>query len=226
MKRKNALWIILEIVFPAIFNVIFFTVGGTVHIASVWISYAFIHFAYLMLLLTPKLIRQGKSSTVFGFSLYSISSVYFLVEFIAGMVFILLSPEKYLFAFILQLCIAGLYVIVLVSNLIANEHTAKAEEERQNQILFIKDISAKIKKLIKSAKDKEAKKNLEQLYDAVSSSPVKSHPNLKETEDRILFSIHLLEESIASGNKDDVTVTVQSLLMSMEERNNLLKMLH
>jgi len=66
MVKKTVLWIILDLIFLAIFNAMFFILGGREHNVSVWLSYAFIHFAYLMLILTPILIRKGKSAVVFG----------------------------------------------------------------------------------------------------------------------------------------------------------------
>ena len=226
MKRVNTLWIILDLIFLVIFNVFFFVIGGFEHVVSVWISYAFIHFAYLMLLLTPKLIRPGKSSAVFGFSLYSISSAYFLVEFITGIAFIVFSFEKYKPVFLVQLSIAGLYGIILISHMIANEHTADAEEKRQDQISFIKDASAKIKGLLENIKDKEAKKNVERLYDLLNSSPVKTHPNLMDIESRITTSINGLEHVVATGNKEGIISVANSLLFLINERNNLLKSIH
>ena len=59
MRKKNVLWILLDLVFLIVFNVVFFVAGGTDHPASVWISYGFIHFSYIMLLITPILIRKS-----------------------------------------------------------------------------------------------------------------------------------------------------------------------
>ena len=134
MKKINILWIILDLVFLVIFNVLFFVLGGAEHNVSVWVSYGFVHFAYFMLLLTPALIHKGKSAAVFGFSLYSISAAYFLVELVTGTVFILVSPDDYVAALLVQFCFAGLYGVVLVSQIIANVHTAYAEERRQYHI--------------------------------------------------------------------------------------------
>ena len=50
MKRKNTMWSILYLIFLVVFNFIFYTLGGINRPASVWISYFFIHFAYLFLL--------------------------------------------------------------------------------------------------------------------------------------------------------------------------------
>ena len=42
MNKKTVLWIILDLIFLAIFNTVFFVMTGLQHPASVWISYGFI----------------------------------------------------------------------------------------------------------------------------------------------------------------------------------------
>jgi len=226
MNKKNILWATLNLIFLVIFNVLFFVLGGTEHNASVWISYVFIHFAYLMLLLTPRLIRSGKSKAVFGFSLYSISAIYFLVEFVIGIVFILIASDSSTAPLLVQLCIAGLYGIILVSNMLANEYTANAEEKRQPQITYVKDASAKLKILLEKVTDKEAKKKVEQVFDAVYSSPVKLHPDLAQKENNILQAINELERAVSAGDKESIISTTNILLVSINERNNILKSLN
>jgi len=226
MKKTNVLWIILGMIFLAIFNTIFFTSGSVEYNTSIWISYGFIHFSYLMLLFTSKLIRSGKSSAVFGFSLYSISATYFLVEFAIGITFIRISSENYNVALLVQLCLAGLYFIILISNMIANEHTANAEENRQYQIAYVKEASAKLRSLLEHMGDKKMKKNIERVYDAIFSSPIKSHQELAKMENNILLSIDKLEHLVEAENREGVMSEANSLLFSINERNNILKSIH
>ena len=223
MKKQNYLWMILCLIFLIIFNTAFFLLGGVERKMSVWLSYVFIHFAYFMLVITPRLIREGKSTAVFGFSLFSISSTYFLVEFFIGTFFILISLNGYKAALLIQLCIAGLYGITLISHLIANEHTADAEEKRQDQIAYVKDASAKLKGLMEVIGDKEAKKKIERVYDTIYSSPVKSHPDLAQNENHILQSIQELEYLVSTGDNEKITLLAISLLTAVNERNLRLK---
>ena len=224
MKKTNALWRILDIIFPVVFNVVFFLAGGFEHKASVWISWGFIHFAYVMLVLTPYLLRRGISTVVFGFSLYSVSATYFFLEFILGLVFIAISSDSYKAALIIQLVIAGLYSLSLVSNMIANEVTADAEEKRQYHIDYIKTASSNLKGLLERITDKETKKKVEKIYDALNSSPVKSHQALVNTESQILMSTDDLASAISSENKDKIISLADSLLITINERNRQLKM--
>ena len=223
MKKINFLKIILNAIFLIVFNVFFFVLGGFEHNTSVWLSYGFIHFAYLMLINTTFMIRKGKSSTVLGFSLYTISATYFIIQFVTGIIFIIVAPENHNTALLVQLCIAGLYGIILISHLISNEHTANAEEKRQYDIAYVKEASAKMKILLDSISDKETKKAIERVYDAVSSSPVKTHPNLEQKEKQILQSINELEREVTIGNKESIISIANSLLLLINERNNLLK---
>jgi hypothetical protein len=216
MKKISVLWIILDFIFLLIFNAIFFILSGTGHNVSVWISYGFIHFAYFMLLLTPALIRKGKSADVFGFSLYSISAVYFVIEFVAGLIFIFVSPENYVAALLVQICVAGLYGIFLISHLIANEHTDASEKKRQYQIAYIKETSARLKSLLGRISDKEAKKKIERVYDTICSSPLQSRLNLAQMENRMLQSINELEDAISKGDKERTTTLSASLLQEIK----------
>ena len=226
MKKANVLWVILNLIFLIIFNVIFYVLGGSDHNLSVWISYGFIHISYIMLLVTPKLTRKGKSASLFGFSLYSMSTAYFLFEFVVGIVFILIAPESINAALLVQLCIAGLYGILLLANMISNERTAEAEEKRQIEIAYVKDASIKLKSLLARVDDKEIKKNVERVYDAVSSSPAKTHPALAQIESSIVQSINELEYAALAGNKGAVASLANTVLASVNERNMRLKSLN
>ena len=226
MKKTNVQWTILYSIFPIIFNAVFFAAGGFDHKASVWISYGFVHFAYLMLLLSHFLIRRGKSMAMFGFSIYAVSAAYFLLALTTGVLFMLISPDGYRTALLIQLFIAGLYGVILIPNMIANEHTADAEEKRQNQIDYVKKASTTLKGLLDNVTDKEAKKKVEKVYDAIYSSPVKSHPDVAQAELQILMSINKLTGAVFSGEKEMIISLANSLLIAVNERNHQLKMLN
>ena len=225
MNKKSFLYILLELVFIAVFNIVFFVVGGTEHPASVWISYVFIHFAYLMICATPFLIRKSSSAAVFGFSLYSISSVYFFVEFFVGLLFIFASSDSYKASLVVQVIIAGIYAVLLLSNLIANEHTADSIDRQEREVAYIKDTASRIKMLMGKASDKKANKEIEKAYDLLHSSPSKSHRSVEVLEMDIKNIVSELENAVASDNVDDVLKLTKKIISTTEERNRRLKML-
>ncbi len=220
--KKTILHILLDLVFLAVFNVLFFVVGGTEHIASIWISYGFMHFAYFMVLATVLLIRKSKSKAVFGFSLYSISSVYFFLEFIIGLFFISKINESYKVALSVQVILAGLYAVILLANLIANEHTADSLEKQSTEAHYIKEASSRLKLLVGKSADKDINKKLEKLYDLMHSSSSSSAPSVNEIEHKIRESIMDLENAVKATDTAVITEKVDALCVLIEERNRIL----
>lgn len=226
MKKKTALWILLDLVFLIVFNVVFFVATGTKHPASVWIAYVFIHFAYLMVLATPYLIRKSSSAAVFGFSLYSISSVYFLVQLVVGIVFICLKQESIKVSLITQIIIAGIYAIILISNLIANESTADSLEKHEAEVAYIKESSSRVRSLMDKLDDKRANKAIEKTYDLLHASPAKSSLTVQSLEREILSLTRELETAVFEKDVDSVMSVTEAILSKAEERNRRLKMSH
>lgn len=224
MNKKSVLWILLDLIFLAVFNTVFFVAGGTDHTASVWISYGFIHFAYLMVLVTPFLIRKSSSAAVFGFSLYSISSTYFLLEFVVGLIFVFMKSESYKASLIVQVIVAGIYAVLLLSHLIANEHTADSVERHEEEVAYIKTASSRIKALIGKANDKKANKEIEKAYDTLHSSPSKTVATVRSIESNVINKVADLEGAVS--NQDTVTIiTVAGEIVAlMEERNRKIRL--
>lgn len=224
MKRSKVLWIAACLLFVGIFNAIFFIAGGTEHITSVWISYGFIHFACLMLLCTNSLTPKSKNRAVLGFPLYIVSSIYLIVELVVGVVYILAAPYNYTGALLIQLVIAALYGVIFIVNMIANEHTAGTEAERQYEIMFIKTASSKLKSIMGGISDDADRRKIERIYDAVRSSPAKSNPDLYQAEKDIMYAIEKIESALSRGEADRISILADSLLSAVNERNQKLRL--
>ena len=226
MKKRILLWIALDLVFLIVFNIVFFVAGGAIHPVSVWISYAFIHFAYLMVLVTPFLTRKSSSATVFGFSIYAISSAYFLVELIVGIIFIFLKQDSYKPALLVQIVLAGIYAIILISHLIANESTADSIERHEQGVAYIKEASSRVKPMIGKLSDKKANREIEKLYDLLHTSPSKSSVTVYSLEISIMEMIENLESNVASNNTESALLLVSKITTAVEERNRKLRQLN
>ncbi len=223
MKKINVLWAILDLVFLLVFNIIFFLVSGSNQVASVWIAYGFIHFSYLMLLVTPFLIRKGSSAAVLGFPLYIISAIYFFTEFVVGIVVIFIASETYKVSLILQIIIAAIYAVMLISNMIANEHTADSIERHEEELLYVKESSTKLNGIAEKISDRIVRKQVEKLYDLVHSSQVKSHNSVSGMEYDIIEKIEQLDLLVQQGDKDEISSMTATIYSLAEERNRRLK---
>lgn len=224
MNKKSVLWIILDLVFLIVFNTVFFVAGGFEHPASVWLSYGFIHFAYLMVIATPFLIRKSSSAAVFGFSLYSISSTYFLIEFAVGLIFIFLRQESVKAALIVQVIIVGIYAVILISHLLANESTADSIEIREEEVSYIKTAASRVKALIGKLDNKKANKEVEKVYDLLHSSPTRTISSAHSLEMEIKNKISELEGAVAAKDNDVVITLSGELLQTIEERNRKIRL--
>lgn len=224
MNKKSVLWILLDLIFLVVFNTVFFVAGGTDHTASVWISYGFIHFAYLMVLVTPFLIRKSSSAAVFGFSLYSISSTYFLLEFVVGLIFIFMKSESYKASLIVQVIVAGIYAVLLLSHLIANEHTADSVERHEEEVAYIKTASSRVKALIGKANDKKANKEIEKAYDTLHSSPSKTVATVRSIESNVMNKVAELEGAVSDQDTAAIITTAGEIVALMEERNRKIRL--
>lgn len=222
--KKNVLWILLDLVFLIVFNTVFFVAGGTEHNASVWISYGFIHLAYVLLIITPFLIRDSSSAAVFGFSLGSISAAYFMVEFVVGVIFCLLNLESYKAALIVQVVIAGFYAVMLIANLIANENTADSIERHEMELKYVKECSARVQPLVDMVSDKKTKKKVEAVYDLIHGSQVKSNNNVRQIELDVMEQIDFLESAVDKADNDKITEICNKILRLADERNRQLKL--
>lgn len=219
MDKKNILWIALELVFIVAFNIIFFAVGGVHHTAAVWTSYGFIHFSYLMAAATPFLISKEKSPAILKFPLDTISAVYFLAEFLIGLLFILIGNVPIKAVVIVQVILTAIYVIFMLFNLIANEHTADSLATQKIEAEYIKSSAARVKLLIGETNDKETERMIERVYDLLRSSPTKSSQEVQPIEFEIKEKIFELEDSVAANSKEKILTVSKEILQLLRERN-------
>lgn len=222
--KKNILWLLLDLIFLIVFNTIFFLAGGTHHNASVWLSYGFIHFSYIMLLITPMLTKKSKSSAVFGFALGSVAISYFYIEFIIGIIFIFIAPENWKIAFIVQFIVASVFAISLISNMIANENTAENEIKSQLELNYMKMAAKELLSITESIKNHEIQKRIERIYDDVASSQVKSHPSVAALESGIMVGINGLKNAVKDDNHAEINYQLDNLQQLLAQRNSQLRL--
>ena len=162
--------------------------------------------------------RNGyNASTIF------ITWKYFVIELIVGVVFIFLNLEGIAIALCSQLIIAAIFIILWLSNLLANEHTADSMAKQEQEISYIKNCSYKLRLLSQNSFDLSTRKIIDKCYDAVSSSPSKSNINVYDIEVNILNTISELENAVFTDNKESIKTISTKILKMVAERNIKLK---
>jgi hypothetical protein len=226
MKKTKKFWYLLDSIFLIVFNLYFFLLKDTDQPASVWISYASIHLAYLMLLITPYFVRKGSVSVDYGRPLFVITTSYFFLALIVGVVFIAISSESTTVALLAQVTIAAIFAILLLTNLIANEHTADNIERHEVELKYVKESSSKLDALLKQISDNTIRKKVEKAYDLIHSSQVKSSNNVKSIELDVICEIDNLEKALQNNNPDKIQMAVDKICNLANERNRQLKLLN
>lgn len=223
LNKKTLLWVLLQLVFLIVFNIVFFVTSGTVHPASVWVSYGFIHFAYIMLMITPLLVRNTTNTAVFAYPLNAISTAYFILAFLVGVGFIIAHPESYIAALVTQIILLGIYAVLFFSHMIANEETADSIERHEMDLEYVKDASSHLKRIGDSIDDKQFYKKVERLYDLLHGSPVKTNNSVRDYEMAVLDLIDELEMCIANNDYSTAELTINKIERNANERNRRLK---
>lgn len=225
-NRKIVYLVLLSLVFVVLFNVFFYSLCGTDNKSSVWISYAFIHVAYLLLALTPLVVRSGKSRTILGASLFAVGFIYFYAELIYGVAFIAIAPESWLLAFLTQLLPACGYAFIVFANLLANEDTTEREAVRAYARTTVKSMVDRVSALLGRSQDKEANRAIERAYDALRSMPVMAHGSFLSLDDNLNSNISQLELAVThDASKDDTLTIAQSIKELAEKRTEQSRLL-
>lgn len=225
MIRKPIFWTLLDLVFLVAFNLVFFIVGGFAHTISVWISYAFIHISYILLLLTPVFSHKNKEKFILGMSISVISYIYFMMDLLCGILFIILLPEIFIVPLIVNIILLALYVIILMSVIMTNERTNENLAIHETEMEYIKNASSKLQYLLTIVDDKVLSKEIEKAYDIIRTSPAHSDISVKAIENEVLTTISTLNVSISFG-KDDVYELISKVISLAIQRNITLKSLN
>ena len=226
MNKKSTLMVLIDLVFLVVFNAVFFIAGGFQHPASVWIAYGFIHFAYLMTIATPMFVGEKGNPVVMGMPVESVSSGYFFLELIVGVLFIFAAAESYVLSLVVQIVLAGVYLTALLAVLIANDHTAKSVAKHEVEVAYIKNVAAELKALQDKASDKKANQALERAYDEVHASPVKSASAVADLERRMYQTIHALRDAVKQDNAERIIAIAGEITELTAERNRTLRQMN
>lgn len=223
MNKKNMLLIIIEIVFPIVFNLFFFLLGNGEKLPAEWVAYAFIHIAYIILVIAPYTFAKGTNPVVMGMPLQTISFIYFLAVLVFGIIIFAANPEKVVFTVLFEAVLFGIFVIIFVSAVLANENTSESVANQKAEVSYIKEISSKIKSLESLTNDERIVKSLERLYDIAHSSPSKTSGQCSAIESNIIDSLSSLEMIIFQADSETVLNTIGRIANLLNERNRILQ---
>lgn len=206
----------------AVFNVIFFLLGGTDHSCATWISYGFIMFAILASYVTPLFCKNFKRIPENLVTIYVSSWIYLAIALIMNGLFIITKFDNYKIDIVFNAVVFVLYLIIFTVNLNVNTKVEKNLEHSDAERQFVRDASQKIRYCLDLTPEANACKLIERAYDEVRTSPIRSNEQVMNYE---LEVIRLVEELVAKSEASDWSSAgdiATQITRLVQKRNNTL----
>lgn len=224
--KTTLIRIVFTLVFLVVFNTLFFLLSGTDNPTSVWVSYAYIHVAYFTILFLPVLKTKGDASYYLSSVLYGQAITYFILELIAGVVFIAYRMESPVWSLVVQTALWLIFVVLILGNAWANQATAQSLEKRKQDIDAYQSMRMSLKRLMAKTDKPELKRLIADCSDKLEASSSRQTQESEKIDIEIEQAIASLRQSITEGDVEESTSLARQLAGLIEERKTILKYSH
>ncbi|MBO4907441.1 MAG: hypothetical protein J5486_10520 [Bacteroidaceae bacterium] len=200
---KNPFSILLSLLFLVAFNGLFFWLVDTANApASVWISYACIHLAYLTILALPYIGPSGGTDGWFlNATLYTIVVPYFIFQLVVGVAFIIWKPESYTIPLLVQVLMWVGFLAYFLAHAASNKAITDSQRERQQALQPARDMVRDMKMLLAMVHDPEMKRTLNKHYDALYYSGTRQTATSANIDEDLSDAIASLRAHVRSGDE-------------------------
>lgn len=212
------------VVFLILINIGLFSLAA-IKLTSFWISWIFIHIAFLIFAGILIFSAPEQRKLKFAYSETAVAAYYFIIELIAGYVLLTYFVFMPVISFVIQTVILAVFLIAFFMlkgmnrDIDRKEEVAKADLRQFQAILeFMKDVQSQV--------DYSApyKKTIQHACDAISGSQVKSSPAVYEVEKNIWDLIGQLKKEVAAENEERINALCRDIENQTAERNRRLRM--
>ena len=224
--KTTLIRIVFTLVFLVVFNTLFFLLCGTDNPTSVWVSYAYIPVAYFTILFLPVLKTKGDASYYLSSVLYGQAITYFILELIAGVVFIIYRMESPVWSLVVQTALWLIFVVLILGNAWANQATAQSLEKRKQDIDAYQSMRMSLKRLMAKTDKPELKRLIADCSDKLEASSSRQTQESEKIDIEIEQAIASLRQSITESNVEESTSLARQLAGLIEERKTILKYSH
>lgn len=218
----------LKLLFAAIF-VIILNAGlfafASISLTSFWISWVFIHIAFVILVCVLVLSVPEQKKLIFGYSETAVTTYYFIIELAAGLVLMFQFAFFPVLAFAAQLIILVGYVLAFGSTKMMNKKIDREENVRDVEMFHFRSMLEGMKDVQKQIEYSASyRKNVEHAYDAMAASQVKSVPEARETERHIVELIGKLKKVVVEKNETEILAVCTEIENAVEKRNREIRL--
>lgn len=216
--KSNIYKIILGILFPVLFVTFFLMFAGTDHGVTCWVGLGFVLFSYCFMMFAPLLTPVSKSTHLFSVTGSSLTSIYFVINLIVGIVFMIWDFEQWKYAVVVEVLLLTVFLVLFLPVLISDETTANKENAQKQDIYAIKTLVTKVKIISGKTTDLEKKKQILKLYDEINSCPSTSNSAVKSIDESIGIGLEKLEIAVFENNNEDFDELIVELMTLTKER--------
>ena len=205
MIRTGLMKVLMWAIIPIALTIVFFATIDYER-KGIWISLVFMWLAYFTVSFTC-LSKWGKQLSVLNWTLYLCAVGYFVAELIVATYFLYVNVDYPQWSFATQLLLFVAYVLMFGLTYIANHKTDHQMQEFRVNDSRVKQWRAKVALMQLNNPTKE----LRELSDLLSVTPIMSTPDMSSLDDEI-------SAMIDNGGND-----ISLIIKKIEERNLLLK---
>lgn len=215
--KKNSIKILIGFIILLLFNGLFFGLGGTRRSVTEWLSYGFIHAAFLCLLFTHLLSRQAKGLTVLTASLHLQALLYFFAELTICCICLYSNPMDPTWPAIAQATALAVFLVLQLMSVLANDATKQSIQKQRCE-------SIRIQQGMRRVTDPSLRKQVERCYDAVHNTSIESFPEAAESEQALQTEVDRLCQAIDQGHINEITDCAQRICNAVQARNAVIRM--
>ncbi len=228
MKSKtkgNLKWLIVCAKVLAIFNILFFKLGLASQEKTVWISYGFIMFAFVLMVLVPFIAPSDNNRSVAIASMFALCRIYFIVVFALGLFFIISrieAPSVCLWINIVLLLAWGIFFVInlaAISHAVTDTRRVKSAESKQVQVSKLLEMAETLAAQSNNLDMPEIRKQIRSLRDDIRAIPMDTIINNTDSAiGGIMEVCDQLKNSVISNDAAAATAAisrVKTLLASL-----------
>lgn len=223
MNKSKIYKLVAALIFIALVNIGLFSLA-TIRMTSFWISWAFIHVAFLVFVCIMIFSVADQKQLISAYSESAVATYYLIGETIAGFVLMFNFAYFPVVAFVIQALILAVFAVAFFSLKKMNANNEIKELEKKEYLQHFNYVVDAIKD-VKNQMDYSApyKKTVEHAYDAIMSSQIRSSNSAYEVELRIIELIKQLKEQVSANDEAAIIITCKNIENEVAERSRRLR---
>lgn len=224
-KRNSILFTVLFIVGIGLYNLCVFVLADE-YTNKFWVAYAFTTVAFFSQIITSIAIKADsdvKKDNYLGLPLLMQSSIYFVVQLIAGIVF-MLAPLSFELTLVIEAIIFACFVMIAIFVSMGKRSIASSDNQIKDSALFIKNLTVRAETVYNDTVDSAQKAELKKMYEVIRySDPISNSDEISSINQQIDVAFIAACDNISIKSFDNLSRDVKTVTDLVNRRNAVCK---